>query len=268
MTEEVKKCWIFGDEAGVLGNDRFFAVGIVGTTKPKELIDVLKKIRERTEYFDEVSYKSGNAKRILCSIRWVDWFLSKNNDFAHFKILIKDSNDFDVSYYKDNKYDAGATQLAYCESYKEVLNNFACYNGHTKGFVYSKVGLEKMELGKYLENKIQGLNKEDIHSKHTKEKKKDNSEYTGTAEILQLCDLLTSSTRGLCCSLFGEEVGETWDKNTLRKNIHFHVPDIKDKLSNNKNVYFPEFTQEKQKFVVYKWRGGVKRQNTPILNGR
>lgn len=264
MNEE-EKCWIFGDEAGVLGRDRFFAVGIIGTKNPQGLIEILKKIRKRTEYYDEISYKSGNAKRILCAIRWVDWFFSKNNNIAHYKILIKDSNDFDVSYYKNNKYKAGASQLAYCESYKEALNNFADYNGSKKGFIYSKLGLEKMELKEHIGEKIKGLTKEDVYSRPTREKKKDGSEYTGTAEILQLCDLLTSSTRGLCCSLFGEETSESWDKNTLRKNIHYHIPIVKDKLSNNKNVYHPKFNPlNEQKFVIYKWTGGVKRQSTPI----
>lgn len=266
--KKAEKCWIFGDEAGVLGKDRFFAVGVIGTTKPRELIEVLKKIRERTDYHDEVSYKSSNARRILCAIRWTDWFLSKNNEIAHFKILIKDANDFDVSYYENNKYDTGASQLAYCESYREVLNNFACYTSMEKGFIYSKIGLEGIELEKHLENKVSKLKKKDIHSKLTREKKKDGSGYTGISEILQLCDLLTSSTRGLCCSLYGEETSEKWDKNTLRKNIHYHIPNIKDKLLQNKNVYFPEFTPDKQRFVIYKWKGGVKRQNTPILNGR
>lgn len=265
MENESKKCWIFGDEAGRMGKDRFFAIGIIGTKEPKQLISALKEIRKKTEYFDEVSYKSSNQKRVLCAIRWVDWFFS-GQEIAHFKILIKDSNDFDVDYYKKNKYGSGASQLAYCESYREVMNNFACYNGDEKGFVYSMIGLEKMKLEEHLDGKVNGLVKENCFSRDTLEKKKDESEYTGTAEILQLCDLLTSSTRGLCCSLFGEECSESWDKNILRKNIHFYVSNIKDKLSKNKNIYFPKYEPyESQTFVVYKWRGGIKRQNTPIL---
>ena len=265
MAEDEKtKCYIFGDEAGILGEDRFFAIGIIGTKEPKKVIEVLKGIRKRTDYFSEISYKSNNEKRVLCAIRWVDWFFSGQN-IAHFKILIKDKKDFDVSYYKKNKYDAGASQLAYCESYKEVLNNFACYNSSEKVLIYSKIGLEKMKIDEHLLGKITGLSKENCISRHSSEKKKDSSEYTGTAEMLQLCDLLTSSTRGLCCSIFGEETSESWDKNALRKNIHYYVQKIKDKLSENKNIYFPEFTPEKQTFVIYKWRGGIKRQSTPIL---
>ncbi len=259
------KCWIFGDESGRLGQDRFFAIGIIGTRKPKEVIEILRNIRKKTEYFDEVSYKSSNQKRTLCCIRWMDWFFS-GQDLAHFKILIKDSADYDINYYEDNKYQAGAAQLAYCESYKEVMNNFACYTADAKGFVYSKIGLEKMNVEEHLVGKVRGLLKENCHSKHSSEKKKDDSGYTGSAEILQLCDLLTSSTRGLCCSLFGEETSESWDKNTLRKNIHYYIPDIKEKLSNNRNIYFPKYQPfEEQMFVIYKWRGGVKRQNAPIL---
>lgn len=151
-----ERCWIFGDESGVIHNDRFFAVGIVGTTKPKKVIEELKSIRKRTEYFDEVSYKSSNEKRILCCIRWMDWFFS-GQDIAHFKILIKDSQEFDISYYEKNQYQAGASDLAYCESYSEVLRNFSCYNSHEKGFIYSQIGLSSIQLKEYLAKKIPNL---------------------------------------------------------------------------------------------------------------
>src|SRR3989344_2956035 len=185
MQKTKPTCWIFGDEAGRIGQDRFFAIGIVGTKEPKKVVEILRDIRKRTDYFDEISYKSSNQKRILCAIRWTDWFFS-GQDIVHFKILIKDADDFDVSYYEKNKYKAGASQLAYCESYKEVLNNFACYNENEKGLVYSKVGLEKMDLENHLVGEIRGLTKEWCFSRHTSEKRKDGSEYTGTAELLQL----------------------------------------------------------------------------------
>lgn len=259
-----KKCWVFGDESGRMGTDRFFAIGILGTRQPNEVVNILREIRKRTDYYDEISYKSSNQKRILCSVRWTDWFFS-GQDKAHFKILIKDSNEYDVGYYENNKYKAGASQLAYCESYREVLNNFACYGTDKKGLIYSKIGLEKMKIEEHLVGKIPGLDKNQCFSRHASEKKKDGSGFTGSAEILQLCDLLTSSTRGLCCSLYDVESSESWDKNTLRKNIHYYIPNIKEKLLANQNVYYPNYEPlEKQTFVIYKWRGGKKRQSTPI----
>ena len=75
MTQNDKPtCWIFGDESGQIGKDRFFAVGVIATREPKTLISILKDIRRRTDYFDEVSYKSNNKRRVLCAIRWMDWF--------------------------------------------------------------------------------------------------------------------------------------------------------------------------------------------------
>ena len=47
MTSTANKCWIFGDESGVIGNDRFFAIGIIGTENPRQVIAKLKEIRER-----------------------------------------------------------------------------------------------------------------------------------------------------------------------------------------------------------------------------
>lgn len=259
-----QKCWIFGDESGYMGKDRFFAIGIIGTRQPKELIAKLREIRIKTDYFDEISYKSPNQKRILCAIRWMDWFFS-GQTIAHFRILLKDSTEFDVQYYDGNKYNATAKDLAYCQSYKEVMNNFACYGEDEKNLVYNRIGLEKVKIEEHLTGKITGFAKERCFSKDAKERKKDDSMFTGCAEILQLCDLLTSSTRGLCCSLFGEEISEKWDKNTLRKNVHYYLPNIKEKILENKNLYYPSFKPfERQIFTLYKWRGGVKRQNAPI----
>lgn len=256
IENKITKCWIFGDESGRIGKDRFFAIGIIGTRFPNEVASYLKDIRKKTNYFDEVSYKSPNQKRVLCAIRWTDWFFG-GQKIAHYKILIKDANEFKVDYFSDNKYKAKAHHLAYCESYKEVLCNFADYNNDKKGLIYSQIGLAKMKIEEHLDEKIVGLKKENCFSRYPDKKKKDGSEYTGVAEILQLCDLLTGSTRGLHCSLSGEEISETWDKNTLRKNIHYYIPKIKDELSANRNIYFPSYSPYKEQiFVVYNWRGG------------
>ncbi len=256
MTEE-NKCWIFGDEAGQIGADRFFAIGIIGTREPKELIAKIKEIREKTNYFGEVSYKSSDKRRALCSIRLMDWFFS-GQKIAHCKILLKDRDGngrFNVNYFNRNIYKTGATQLAYCQSYKEVLCNFAGYANDKKCLVYSQIGLAKMGIEDYLEGKVIGLTKSDCYSRLSKEKKKDGSEYTGTAEILQLCDLLTSSTRGLACSFSGEETSEDWVKNMLRKNIHYHVANIKDRLTQGQHVYFPSHSPfHNQTFAIFNWK--------------
>ena len=256
MTDE-NKCWIFGDEAGQIGADRFFAIGIIGTRDPKELIAKIKEIREKTNYYGEVSYKSSDKRRALCSIRLMDWFFS-GQKIAHFKILIKDrdgSGHFNVRYFNENKYGTGASQLAYCQSYREVLCNFAGYANDNKYLVYSQIGLAKMKVEDYLEGKVAGLSKNNCFERHSKEKKKDGTAYTGTAEILQLCDLLTSSTRGLACSFSGEENTEDWVKNMLRKNIHYHVSNIKDRFLAGQHVYFPSHSPfHTQTFAVFNWK--------------
>jgi len=87
---------------------------------------------------------------------------------------------------------------------------------HSKGGVfslpfafYSQIGLQKKKIEDHLVGKVKGLEKNQCFSRHTTEKKRDGSGYTGTAEILQLCDLLTSSTRDLCCSFYGVENTES-----------------------------------------------------------
>lgn len=260
---DIKKCYIFGDESGNLGIDRFFSIGIIGARDYEKVVEKLRDFRKRANFFGEMSYKSNDRRRALCAIRWIDWFFS-GQDLANFKIIIKDKDEFKVNFFKDNKYKTKAWELAYCESYKEVIGNFADYNNDKKVLIYSQIGLAKMKVEEYLNGKIYGLSQNNCFSRHPTDKRRKVNEYTKTAEMLQLCDLLTGATRGLCCSIYGEETSEDWVKNMMRKNIHYHIPQIKNLLLENKNVYFPTYEPyNKQIFVVYKWRN-IKSQNTPI----
>ncbi len=247
------KSWIFGDESGMIGRDRFFAIGILGTRDPALVRDKLKEIRERTKFSGEISYKSSDKRRALCAIRWMDWFFSGQDDIS-FRIIIKDKENFDTKYFKDNKFEAGAEQLAYCESYREVLNYFADFTDDEKILTYSQIGLEKMDVATYLQGKINGLKPEDCYSGNTKEKRPHKDEYTGKAEILQLCDLLTSTTRALYEAVNDESQNKCWVKRTLNLNLMYHVPEIKSNIQKPKSTYFPKYKPfDQQRYSIYHW---------------
>jgi hypothetical protein len=255
MPERENKCWIFGDESGVMGRDRFFAIGILGTRDPHSVRDALKGIRSRTNFFGEVSYKSSDDRRALCAIRWMDWFFS-NQDLIKFRVIVKDRENFDTNYFKDNKFQAGAEQLAYCESYKEVLQYFADYtDDENKKLIYSQIGLEKMNVASFLEGKIKGLAREDCYEGDTKEKRPHKDEYTGQAELLQLCDLLTSTTRALYEAVHNIGTNKCWVKRTLNLNLQYHIPEIKTNILNSRSTYHTAHSPYNlQKFSVYHWR--------------
>lgn len=251
---ESDKCWIFGDESGVLGRDRFFAIGILGSRDPVKVVEILRDIRKKTNFYGEVSYKSSDQRRALCAIRWMDWFFS-GQELIKYRVLVKDSKYFDTAYFKNNKFDAGASQLAYCESYREVLSYFADFTDNQKILIYSQIGLEKMNVATYLENKIKGLKKEHCYEGNTKEKKPHKDEYTAQAEILQLCDLLTGATRALYEAVNSMGSNKCWVKRTINLNLTYFVPSIRENIKSETSTYYPAYTPfGKQKYSIYHWK--------------
>lgn len=260
----VENCWIFGDESGAIESGRFFAIGLLGTRNPKAVVEKLRAIREKAEFQTEISYKFGSNKMALCALKWMDWFFSGQKDIRC-RILLKDFEEFKINYFEGNKYSFDKKQLAYCHSYKEALARFSPFESDNKALFYSKTGLIRGEIENYLEGKVTGFSKERCYARSPSDKKPGSGEFTVAAEILQLCDLLTSATRGFCCSLFEEEKeqGEVkWVKNCLRKNVHYHVGDLKEKIKGNKSVYFPGFSE--RVFEIYNWKGGKYAKSTPI----
>lgn len=251
---EVNKCWIFGDEAGELGKDRFFAIGILGTRNPLTVVEELRALRRKTNFFGEVSYKSNDSRRALCAIRWMDWLFSKQQ-LVSFKILLKDTETFKTSYFKDNFYKTGARQLAYCESYKEVLRNFAGFEADKKILTYSQIGLAEMNVAEYLDGKVSGIERKHCFPGNCRAKKPNRAEFTATAELLQLADLLTSSLGGLCRALANEGTNKDWVRRTLQLNLVYHIPELREKILSKRSMYWPTFEPyEDQIFVLYYWK--------------
>jgi hypothetical protein len=251
--QPTSKCWIFGDESGDIGKNRFFAIGTLGTRNPRELERNLKEIRKRTHFKNEVGFKLNDKRQALCAIRWMDWFFSGQN-IAKFRILIKDSECFDVSYFKDNRYYTTASNLAYSESYREVLSNFSDFGNDYKYFIYNQISLSKMKVDEYLEGKINGLEKENCFQASTREKKPHSEEFKLHSELLQLCDLFSGSFRGLCNALNEVGINKSWVKRMFQLNLLYHLPELKTYVKERKNFYWHSFQPyENQIFTVYYW---------------
>jgi len=247
-------CVIYGDESGVIGQDRFFCIGVVGTRYSQRVDEQLKQLRKNANFFGEVTYKSSDDRRALCAIKWMDWVFS-GQKLIKFKVLLKDSKNFNVSYFKDNKYDTGAAQLAYCQTYREVLKNFADFKDDKKYFVYHRIDLKKMKVDEHLGNHINGLEQKDCYSYSTTKKRPHSEEYTLHAELLQLTDLLTSSFRGLVCAVNDDGNNKSWVKRALHQNLLFHLSGLKPAIKDERNFYwtaYQPFTD--QSFVLYNWK--------------
>lgn len=248
------RCWIFGDEAGEIGRDQFFAIGILGTRNPRAVVEILKEIRVKTKFTGEISYKSSDDRRALCGIRWMDWLFS-GQKIAHFRIILKNRDLFQAEYFQNNSFNAGYRQLAYCQSYAEVLNNFAGYSNCQKVVTYSQISLEKMDVANYLSGRVKGFDPNECFQGNPKEyKPHKDKEFTGSAEILQLCDLMTSSFVGLCNAVNNVGGNKDWVKKTLQLNLMYHVPTLRDGIVSQSNIYHPAFKPfEDQTFTVFYW---------------
>lgn len=248
------RCWIFGDEAGEIGRDQFFAIGILGTREPRAVVQELKKIREKTKFTGEISYKSPDNRRALCAVRWMDWLFS-GQQIAHFRIVLKNRSKFQAEYFRDNVFDAGHRQLAYCESYREVLCNFADYSQCQKVLTYSQISLEKMDVAQYLEGRVPGFRADECFQGNPKEYRPHGKDFTARAELLQYCDLMTSSFVGLCNAVNNVGNNKDWVKKMLQLNLMYHVPTIKDRITAQGNIYHPVFLPyDQQVFSVFYWR--------------
>lgn len=220
---------IYGDESGRIGKDRYFCLGVLGTRDPRTVYDELGVIRKRTNYGQEVTYKSSDERRALCAIRWMDWFFS-GQSAAKFRILLKDKTKFNVGYFENNIFDAGAGSLAYCESYKETLNNFADFKEDKKYFVYHQISLRQLKVDEYLEGKVSGLEKKRCYPHSTLKKKPRSEDFTLHSEMLQLTDLLTGSFRNLVNAWANEQpVPKSWVKRVYTKILSIIYQTLKQK---------------------------------------
>lgn len=245
--------WFFGDESNLFTTNRFFGLGVLATRHPNVLISHLRDMRRKTGYPYEVSYKGSERRRVLCAIKWMDWFFGPQK-CVHFKIVIKDRKTFDYTYFSNNKFGARGQDLAYCETYREALSNLAGFNDCSKGVVYSEIKLPSMKIDKYLMSRVNGLAQ--CVERSPKEVNSKTGEFTGSAEALQLCDLLTSTSTQLCEVLHGSTVeSNCFVKSALMRNIRMHCDGLESQLKTCGNFYHPEFLPHSdQKFSVYFWK--------------
>lgn len=101
---EVKISVCFLDETGLLNrsDDRFFALGIIKTSKPENLYNPLQYLRDKNQFYDEIKWKNVSAKNYPMLIKALDCFWG--NKEAKFAAVILDKKHLDFQTYFANNF--------------------------------------------------------------------------------------------------------------------------------------------------------------------
>jgi hypothetical protein len=81
-----KYAFAFLDETGTLGGPRdpYFAVGLLRSPEPYELLRPIQRIRDRQHFYDEIKWNRVSAKKLPLLIDLVNVFMSSNATFSAF----------------------------------------------------------------------------------------------------------------------------------------------------------------------------------------
>jgi hypothetical protein len=103
--KDIKTCFCFMDETGLLRSDRdrFFALGIIKCNKPQDLYNRIRKIRYRYNYTEEVKWSNLDGKiRFDIAREFFNIFFTED---AKFNCIILDKNKLDFEkYFQNNLY--------------------------------------------------------------------------------------------------------------------------------------------------------------------
>lgn len=92
---KLKHAFGFLDETGSLGGDRdpFFAVGMLRSRDPYDLLRPIQRIRDKQHFYDEIKWSKVSAKKLPLLQDLVDVFCSSS---ASFSALVADKQEHDV----------------------------------------------------------------------------------------------------------------------------------------------------------------------------
>src|SRR5919198_4787477 len=95
LPTEKRNIFGFLDETGTLGGERdpFFAVGLLLTPDPVEIIRPIQRIRDRRQFYDEIKWNKVYAKKLPTLTYLVDMVMSKE---ATFHAFVADKREHDV----------------------------------------------------------------------------------------------------------------------------------------------------------------------------
>lgn len=113
--------YLYGDESGNPGSDTYFGLGYLISLTPQSIINKVRQIRKKYNYYREIKYTNNDYSQILTAIDLIDYFFKSESLF--FKIIIKDKKFFDPHYYDKNSYNVKNIDLGYIDTYSTLTRS-------------------------------------------------------------------------------------------------------------------------------------------------
>ena len=131
MNSEARSHFIYQDESGVVGTTGHFVVGLLFVKDRQPLYDIIKKVREKHDYwkefhFKEIHYFSSKRSRVACEV--LDLILREH---IYFRALFISNEKLELKYFDDG---VGNTNKLTVEQVKKAKARgmFSAYNYFTK----------------------------------------------------------------------------------------------------------------------------------------
>ena len=232
--------FLYGDESKNI-SDPFWGIGVIYTNDPNSHMQQLRKIRSQCDFLrTEMKYSSTDYSQVLPAIRTIDYLFNALN--LYFKIIIKDKEFFDISYFEDNIYSIDKWHLAYLTNYRNLCRSIKpeshnsskmILNYDQKSFVISG------KMKEFLQTQVPSL--VEANPKDSKEKLR-NGEFTDMALMIQLADLFT----GIITSfLYPDDDQSNKFKKIYRKALLSHCPGLIRALRGKTHFYHPSWSDQK-----------------------
>lgn len=187
MSPDQRSHFIYQDESGVVGTTGNFVVGLMFVKERQPLYDIIKKVREKYDYwkefhFKEIHYFSSKRSRVACEV--LDLILREH---IYFRMLFVSNEKLELKYFERDvgnaehlhehqKRAAKARGMFRAYNYftKELLRENAAILTNAVMYLDKKVRLRDDNICEYLKREInQGLGKNAIKAVEPRDSKKD-----------------------------------------------------------------------------------------------
>lgn len=107
MNEGTRSHFIYQDESGVVGTTGHFVVGLLFVKERQPLYDIIKRVREKNDYwkefhFKEIHYFSSKRSRVACDV--LDLILREH---IYFRDLFVSNEKLELKYFDDGIVNSG-----------------------------------------------------------------------------------------------------------------------------------------------------------------
>ena len=140
MNPETRSHFIYQDESGVVGTTGNFVVGLLFVKERQPLYDIIKKVREKHDYwkefhFKEIHYFSSKRSRVACEV--LDLILREH---IYFRALFVSNEKLELKYFDDG---IGNSNKLTEEQVKKAKAHgmFRAYNYFTKELLLENAGI-------------------------------------------------------------------------------------------------------------------------------